>query len=247
MKKVIIIGASSGIGRGLAILYCTRGWQVGVTGRRKELLNSLQQQFSKNIFVRCFDITSLNNVQIVEELVDEMGGVDIFIFCAGIGEISLLPDWVIDEKVIATNVTACARCCGEMFKYFVNKGSGQIVIISSIAALRGGSSAPSYNASKAFVSNYAESLNLQAIVLQKDIVITDVKLGFVDTAMAKGDGKFWVAKVDKACEQIFRAIQQRRRKVVVSKRWRIVAFVLKLLPDFIFIFLIKRIAAKRQQ
>ena len=246
MKKVIIIGATSGIGKGLAIQYAANGWTVGITGRRSSLLDEIKQLFPDKIFTSCFDITAPHNVHQIDELIQKMGGINLFIYSAGIGELSTQPNWEIDEKVIATNVTAATKCCGHIFNYFVEKGSGQIAIISSIAAVRGGSSAPSYNASKAFVSSYAESLNLQAIALQKDIIITDVKPGFVNTSMAKGGGKFWVMPVDKICRQIYTAIQAKKRKVVVSKRWRLVTFLLAIMPDFLFIALTKRMASKRQ-
>ncbi len=247
MKKVIIIGASSGIGKGLAELYAANGWKVGITARRQPLLDELQQSYPQQIITSCFDITSPENVSKIDQLINEMDGVDLFIFCSGIGEISAQPDWDTDKKVIETNVVACTKSCGHVFNYFLQKGGGQIAIISSIAALRGGSSAPSYNASKAFVSSYAESLNLQAIALKKDIIITDVKPGFVNTEMAKGGGKFWVMPVDKICRQIYAAIAARRRKVVVSKRWKIVAMLLTYMPDFMFVYLTKRMAAKRRQ
>ncbi|WP_207492780.1 SDR family NAD(P)-dependent oxidoreductase [Aridibaculum aurantiacum] len=247
MRKVIIIGATSGIGKGLAELYAAKGWSVGITGRRGHLLQEIQQSFPQQVITFCFDITAADNLQHIDELVQRLGGLDLFIYCSGIGEISVQPDWEIDEKVIATNVTACAKAVGHIFNYFVQLGRGQVAIISSIAALRGGSSAPSYNASKAFVSSYAESLNLQAISLGKDIVITDVKPGFVDTSMAKGGGKFWMMPVGKICMQIASAIEAKKRKVVVSKRWRLVAFLMKNLPDTIFIYITKRMAAKRQQ
>lgn len=247
MKKVIIIGASSGIGKGLAWVYAANGYRVAITGRRNELLEEIRHSSPENILTSCFDVTSENSIDNIEALIDTLGGLDLFIFCAGVGEISTQPDWEIDRKVIETNVVACTRSCGFIFNWFVRKGSGQMAVISSIAALRGGSSAPSYNASKAFISSYAESLNLQAIALGKDIVVTDVKPGFVDTSMAKGGGKFWVMPVEKVCRQIYAAIQARRRKVVVSKRWRLVAFLMKNLPDVIFIYVTKRMAGGRQQ
>ncbi|MCW3107477.1 MAG: short-chain dehydrogenase/reductase [Segetibacter sp.] len=243
---MIIIGATSGIGKGLALRFVKKGYKVGISGRRQLLLDELLQQFPGNIISSCFDITHANSLSQIDSLIKTLGGVDIFIFCAGIGELSTQPDWDIDEKIIATNVTACTRSCGHLFNYFVKKGSGQIVIISSIAAFRGGSSAPVYNASKAFVSSYAESLNLQAIMLHKDIIITDVKPGFVKTEMAKGGGKFWIMPVNKVCLQIYNAILKKKRTVVVTKRWYFVTFAMKFMPGFIFILLTKRFANKRQ-
>ncbi|MBU3713914.1 MAG: hypothetical protein FGM46_03100 [Ferruginibacter sp.] len=62
------------------------------------------------------------------------------------------------------------------------------------------------------------------------IYVTDVRPGFVDTAMAKGDGLFWVTPVEKAAKQIYRAIQQREKVVYISKRWRLIGYILKYFP-----------------
>jgi short-subunit dehydrogenase len=85
------------------------------------------------------------------------------------------------------------------------KGSGHLVGISSIAALRGDRESPAYNASKAFESNYLKELRQKVRNSRLSIIITDVKPGFVDTAMAKGDGIFWAAPVEKAAVQIYNA------------------------------------------
>lgn len=90
-----------------------------------------------------------------------------------------------------------------MFKYFSKKQAGQIVEISSIGALRGNSLAPAYNASKAFLSNYLEGLRKKSVQEKIPILVTNIKPGFFDNEMAKGESKFWVATSIKAAEQIY--------------------------------------------
>lgn len=116
-------------------------------------------------------------------------------------------------------------------KYFLKQGSGHLVGVSSIAALRGDSSAPAYSASKAFISNYLEALRSRMIRLKIPIAVTDIKPGFVDTPMAKGDGLFWVASPRKAALQIFDAVKKRRGHAYVTRRWRFVAWLFKLIPQ----------------
>ena len=106
--------------------------------------------------------------------------------------------------------------------------------ISSLAALRGGRESPAYNASKAFESNYLEGLRQKIRKLGLPITITDIKPGFVKTAMAKGDGIFWAADADKAAIQIYDAIKRRKTSTYVTRRWRLVAWVIKLLPGFVY-------------
>lgn len=120
------------------------------------------------------------------------------------------------------------------FQHFLEKGSGHLVGISSIAALRGNRESPAYNASKAFESNYLEGLRQKVRKLRLQITITDIKPGFVKTAMAKGDGIFWAADADKAARQIYNAIRRRKSSAYITRRWRLVAWVMKLLPGFIY-------------
>jgi len=109
------------------------------------------------------------------------------------------------------------------------------VAISSIAGLRGSRIAPAYNASKAYQINYLEGLRQRGKKLGKPIVVTDVRPGFVDTPMAKGEGQFWVAKKEKAAHQIFQMIKQKKDIGYVTRRWRIIAIILKGLPSWVYI------------
>jgi short-subunit dehydrogenase len=79
-----------------------------------------------------------------------------------------------------------------------------------------------------------EGLSIKAIRLKRNISVTDIQPGFVNTAMAKGDGLFWVAPVEKAARQIFNAIESRKRKVYITKRWIIFAWLMKHLPYFLY-------------
>ena len=114
-------------------------------------------------------------------------------------------------------------------------GRGHLVVVSSVGGLRGGGAAPAYNASKAYQINYAEGLRQRAAKSRLPLYITDVRPGFVDTAMAKGDGLFWVMPVEKAVRQIVRAVRRRRRVAVVTRRWRIAAWLLRHMPDGIYL------------
>ena len=93
MKKLIIIGATSGIGRGLAKCYAQDDWLVGITGRRQELLNSLQKEFPANIISECFDVTGADNIHHVKNLIEKLGGLDLLIYNSGYGEPSKNLDW----------------------------------------------------------------------------------------------------------------------------------------------------------
>ncbi len=197
MKKVIIIGATSGIGRELAKLYATGNWLVGATGRRKELLQSLQKEFPDNILTECFDVTGTENIESIKNLIQQLGGLDLLIYNSGYGKPSETLEWEIDKATTQINVNGFVEIVHFAFNYFVAEGKGQIAATSSIAAIRGISFAPAYSASKAYMSTYMEGLYIKAAKLMLPVYITDIQPGFVDTAMAKSPGQFWVSSAEK--------------------------------------------------
>ena len=127
-----------------------------------------------------------------------------------------------------------AAMAGVAMRHFIARGSGHLVGISSIAGIKADGRAPAYGASKAFVARYLQALRHKVAKQKLPIHITDIQAGFIDTAMAKGDGLFWVAPVDVACEQILRAIRRRQKHAYVTKRWRLIAWLLRLLPEWAY-------------
>ena len=235
MKKAIIIGASSGIGKGLAKILAANNYVVGISGRRTELLEELKSQNPKSYFTKAIDITDTKTiVENLCALAEEIGGLDLLIISSGTGDLNESLDFEIEKRTIDTNVTGFTSVADWAFKYFENQKSGHLVGISSVAGLRGSRIAPSYNASKSYQIKYLEGLRQKANKLNLNLFVTDVRPGFVDTEMAKGEGKFWVAKGDKAAQQIFAAIQKKKRIVYVTKRWRLIAIILKRMPGFIY-------------
>jgi short-subunit dehydrogenase len=234
MKKVIIIGATSGIGRELAKLYAQNNWLVGITGRRKELLDSLQEAYPNNIVRECFDVTKDNNIEHMQFLLQQLGGLDLLIYNSGIGEPSKTLDLTIDINTAKTNVLGFIEIVNFAFNYFEKEGKGHIAATSSIASIRGNSLAPAYSASKAFMSNYMEGLYIRASKIKLPIYTTDIQPGFVKASMAKSEAMFWVAPVEKAASQIFTAIQNKKRRAYITRRWWLIAKILKWLPISIY-------------
>jgi short-subunit dehydrogenase len=231
MKKAIVIGATSGIGKSITDILIQNDYAVGVTGRRVDMLQSLKENNPDKICFCQMDVQDISTVEsICNTLVDQLGGLDLFIISAGIGDENKSLDFSIENNVIKTNVQGFTCVADWAMNYFKKNGHGHLVNISSIAGLIGNGEAPSYNATKAFQINYLEGLRLNAYKSNVDIHITDVRPGFVDTDMAKGEGLFWVASVEKAAQQIFSAIQRKKKIVYVTKRWRMIGFLLKIMP-----------------
>ena len=234
-KRVLIVGASSGMGRELARLYASHGALVGVTGRRQDLLYTLQTEFPNKIITECFDVTGHNNIAHLQSMIDKLGGLDIFIDCAGIGVVSSELSRDADKITIDTNINGFAEMVNWIYNYFLlNKVAGQIVNLSSVASWRGNSWAPAYSASKAFQAVYFEGLAMKAKRTKSNIVITDIQPGFVYTKESQGNKRFWVASVQKAAVQIYKSIEAKKYRAYVSRRWRLVAFVLKWAPNFLY-------------
>jgi short-subunit dehydrogenase len=231
MKKAIIIGATSGIGKSLTEKLVGEGYVVGITGRREEILQSIQAAHSGQVFTEKMDVQDLSVIEsICDQLVHQIGGLDLLIISAGIGEKNSGLNFEMENNVIKTNILGFTCVADWAMRYFKVQGYGHLVNISSIAGIRGNGIAPSYNATKAYQINYLEGLRINAKEYGSSITVTDIRPGFVDTAMAKGDGLFWVAPVEKAAQQIFKAIKRNKKVVYITKRWRFIGYLLKLLP-----------------
>jgi short-subunit dehydrogenase len=231
MKKVIIVGATSGIGKELAILFKNNGYLVGITGRRLQYLEELKTTSPENYFIKSYDCTTASNSKKLKELADDLGGLDLLIMSSGTGDENQELDFKKDEQTVNLNVKAFTEIMDWSYNFFKNQGYGHITAVSSVAGLRGSKYAPAYFASKAYQINYLESLRKMA---KKPIHITDIRPGYVNTAMALGDNLFWVSSKEKAAKQIFNYIKRKKNIGYVSKRWQIIAFALKLVPNFIY-------------
>ncbi len=235
MKKAIVIGATSGIGKGIARLLTENNFKVGITGRRTELLNELKNENSNSYLIKSFDITETKFVvEKLEELASELGGLDLLILSSGTGDENETLDFEIEKRTIDTNVTGFTCVLDWTFNYFQKQKFGHLVAITSIGGLRGSRQAPAYNATKAYQINYLEGLRQKATRLRTSIFVTDIRPGFVDTQMAKGEGLFWVMPVNKAVKQIYRAIISKKKVAYITKRWGIIAMILKIMPKKIY-------------
>ncbi|ACC97869.1 Dehydrogenase family protein [Elusimicrobium minutum Pei191] len=241
-KNILIIGATSGIGREVALQYLSLGAKVAVTGRRQELLASLKQTAPERVFTFVNDVTQTKASELIKEIHNQMGDIDTILVCSGMGDINLKLENDIELNTARTNVLGFTDWIIEGYKYFEERfertGKGaRLSAVSSIASFSGSDAAPAYFASKAYISNYLEGLRKKSVKIKKPVYVTTIIPGFVDTALAKGvggKGLFWVASAEKAAKQILNALDKRKKIVYVTKRWRFIAFILKVIPDFVY-------------
>lgn len=234
MQKAIIIGASAGIGRELAKVLAGEGMVLGLAARRLELLAALQKELPSKSHVKRIDITETDEARkLLDELICEMGGVDLIVISSGV--IFQDPGWDEERETISANVAGFTAMFDCAFDYFCKKGAGHIAGISSVAAVRGGHGSPVYNASKAFVSSLMHGFRIRARRMGANICITDVMPGHVSTGMMVGQrGAFWVIPTELAARQIAAAIRRKRKHAYITPRWRIVAWLMRILPDGVY-------------
>lgn len=232
-KKAIIIGATSGIGLALARVLAAEGYELGLTGRRIQLLESLKSELGGHVKIGQSDVKNPNQaITDLEALIAAVGGADLIILNAGVNHRNPDFTWKPDEEVIETNTVGFAALAGYSIRYFLKQGFGHLTGISSIAGDRGSGKAPVYSATKAFASTYLEGIRQR--LSGKNITVTDIRPGFVDTAMVSGiKTKFWVASPEKAALQIYDAILKRKKICYVTKRWAWVSFFYKLAPAWL--------------
>ena len=236
MKRALVIGASSGMGREFAQRLADAGWRVGVVGRRETLLLEVVRRDPDRLFYCRADISRPKDaVAGLERLVDRIGGMDLCILAAGTGDLNPTLDFAGEEPAILTNVWGWTAVADWACGYFEDRGSGHLAVITSVGGLRGSGAAPAYNASKAYQINYVEGLRQRIAKSPSRIAVTEIRPGLVATEMAKGDGLFWVMPVEKAVRQALHGLYRRRKLVVVTRRWRIIAWLLRHLPDRLYL------------
>ena len=234
-QNIIIIGATSGIGKALFEKYAADGNRIGIVGRRTHLLDELLQEHPDTTVTATADITKQDEIaRAIESLRAELKDIDLAIVCSGTGDINASLDYDVERPTIDTNVTGWTYVIGTFYHIFEQQGHGHLVAITSAGGLRGEPMAPAYSASKAYQINYMEALHKKVFKSGGYIKVTDIRPGLVDTAMAKGDGLFWVMPVEKVASQIIAAIRKEKSKVYVTKRWHFLAIINKNLPFMLY-------------
>ena len=229
--NIIIIGATSGMGKALFEKYASDGNRLGIVGRRTHLLNELSRRYSSSTYAAKADITQHEDIKhAISSLQEKLGSIDLAIVCAGMGDLNPSLSYDVERPTLETNVIGWTLVVDTLYHIFEQQGHGHLVAITSAGGLRGEPTAPAYSASKAYQINYMEALRKKAYKAGGNISVTDIRPGLVQTAMAKGDSLFWVMPVKKTASQIYTAIDKKKSKVYVTKRWHFLAIIAKNLP-----------------
>jgi short-subunit dehydrogenase len=181
-KKIWITGASSGIGKAVAEKFASEGWMVAASARRQEILNKIAE--NQNIFAYPLDVTQKENVtKIFNKIIDDFKNVDICLFCSGTYDPKLEQEINIEQNkfVMETNYFGVLNCIKAVETYFKNKKTGQISIVSSVAAYRGLPNSSGYGPSKAALTNLTESIYFD--FKKHNVKISLVSPGFIKTPL----------------------------------------------------------------
>ncbi len=235
MKKIIIIGATSGIGREVAKLYIARGWQVGVAGRRTEELEALRKEAPQQVYTETIDVTQEDAPVRLQSLIDKVGGMDVFLLSSGIGKQNPTLEADIELRTAATNVAGFMRMTMTAYHFFAKQGYGHIAAISSIAGTKGLGIAPAYSATKRFQNTYLDALEQLAHMNGLNIRFTDIRPGFVATPLLKDDSYPLLMKAPDVAAQIVKGIDRKKRTLIIDWRYRILVFFWRLIPPCIWL------------
>jgi short-subunit dehydrogenase len=235
MKRIIIIGATSGIGREVAKLYIARGWQVGVAGRRTDELENLRQEAPQQVYTETIDVTHDDAPTRLQSLIDKVGGMDIFLLSSGIGKQNPTLEADIELRTASTNVTGFMRMTMTAYHFFAKQGYGHIAAISSIAGTKGLGIAPAYSATKCFQNTYLDALDQLAHMNGLNICFTDIRPGFVATPLLKDDSYPLLMKAPDVAAQIVKGIDHKKRTLIIDWRYRILVFFWRLIPRCIWL------------
>ena len=222
MKQGIVIGASSGLGKEVAKMLIADGYRLGVAARRVEPLEELKLLAPDRVVVHSIDVTSDDAPQALERLINEVGGIDLFFYAAGVGSQNMELEPGIELNTVNTNTMGFTRMIGAAYRYMASHGGGHIAAISSIAGTKGLGAAPSYSATKAMQNTYLQALEQQAKMRGLNITFTDLRPGFVATPLLGDNPQYpMLLKPEKVAREMVRAIARRRHVWVIDWRWRI--------------------------
>ena len=261
------MGATSGLGREIALELLKRGFIVGVCGRRLELLQEVEAEWKswlhspaasgraslaagtaaaaetaavaeeiapQRVFIRQIDITASDAPERLLGLVEEMGGMDMYIHSSGIGYKNMALDGRIERETVITNALGFTQMVDAAFDWFKVRGGGHIAFITSVAGTKGLGAAPSYSATKRYQWIYAQALAQLSSMERYNISFTDIRPGFVATGFL-GSSKYpLLLEKHYVAQKIVKAILARKRSVIIDYKYKILCLFWRMIPNWLW-------------
>ena len=235
-KKVIIIGATSGLGREVALIYIAQGWRVGIAGRREAELEALRAAYPEQVSAQALDVTQEDAPEKLQALIEQVGGMDVFLLSSGIGKQNYTLETELELATAATNVDGFIRMTNAAYHYFEKQGHGHLAVISSIAGTKGLGAAAAYSATKGFQNIYMDALDQLARMQKLNIRFTDIRPGFVATPLLTSSKKYpMLMEAPIVALDIVSAIAKKKRVAIIDWKFRLLVGFWRLIPKWIWL------------
>ena len=234
MKRVVIVGATSGIGYESAKIFLQQGYVVGLAGRRTDNLKPLMEEYPQATYSKQIDITLQEAPQQLTELIEEMGGMDIYLHVSGIGYQNIALDQQIEIDTVKTNCLGLTQMATTAYHYLSQNGGGQIAVVSSIAGTKGLGIAPSYSATKRYQSTYLQCLTQLSRMRNDNITFTDIRPGFVDTPLLRKANYPMKMRADYVAKKLYKAVISKKRVAIIDWKFALIVFFWRLIPTFLW-------------
>ena len=242
-KTIWITGASSGIGKALAIKFAKEGWKVAISARREKLLEEISK-IQKDIFYFPLDVTDIDKCKLVfNEVKKKLGDIDICVFCTGTHDPKSEKKLNLEKirKIMEVNFFGTVNSINAVYDYYKEKRSGQISIVSSVAGYRGLPAAGAYCASKSALSSFAESLYFD--LKRNNVRVSLISPGFIKTPMTdQNDFPMPMIKSPEfAAEQMFKGLTKSKSfEIHFPKSFTSIMKVLKVIPNGLYFKIVEK-------
>lgn len=239
MKKIIIIGASSGLGMRIATDFARLGWRVGIAARREDRLKTVKDLYPDRVEYMGIDVSAPDAVEKFYKLIELIDGMDMLLYAAGCGWYNPELDLADDRRTVEVNVLGFTAILNAAYRYYkdtANVTPGRICAITSVAGTKGLGISAAYSASKRYQWTYMQALDQLAHQQHVNIKLTDIRPGFIRTDLLKKTPQPLPLEmsIDYAAPRIEQAMLTGRRIATIDSRWAVVTALWRLVPDFVW-------------
>ena len=242
LRSVIVVGATSGIGRAVVEKLAKEGVRVGIAGRREERLAELQQRFGKELIsYRVMDVTEESATVALDELITEVGAPDALLYASGIGKQNPTLDEAMELRTVETNCAGMVRIVDHFINYvkrepaYNKKHKAHIAVITSVAGTMGMGPAPAYSATKSMQSAYLVALAQHARMQKLPITVGDIRPGFVATEILNPEKRYpMIMSAERAAHFVTRSLRRHKRITIFDWRYKLLVGFWRMIPRCIW-------------
>lgn len=242
LQRVIIIGATSGIGRAVVEKLAKEGVRIGIAGRREDRLAELQQRFGAELIsYRVMDVTEESATVALDELIAEVGAPDALLYASGIGKQNPTLDEAMELRTVETNCAGMVRIVDHFINYvkrepaYNKKHKAHIAVITSVAGTMGMGPAPAYSATKSMQSAYLVALAQHARMQKLPITVGDIRPGFVATEILNPEKRYpMIMSAERAAHFVTRSLRRHKRITIFDWRYRLLVGFWRMIPRCIW-------------